>query len=407
MVSNKSKILIGGGALVILLICIVLILVMTKSSNTSTNSGSCPNGKSKIICSDNTSQCPDDCPVTCPPKQTLVNCSNGTSQCAPSCDNIGLSWICKDKDMMGSCQSSTGGTGGTGGPVLPDGTCPSGEIKIGCGDGTSQCASCAPNRKWNCKTKKCEEHGCCGTSVWDDTLGACKNIIDPTKYNIKCINGGTDGKVIKVPNSDKTLCINECRLDGLLAEEQCYEEIPDSSIYFDSVPSSLANQRTFCYKTIPDQADSDQLCYHYDFDQKYCDATGNDDISSQLNRMKDKGYIQGQGGCNTLVPSRDDCFMYMINNKVSGSNFLTNPKYPVYLYLKDDNGKDGFFKQGDQSYRIGFDKKPIQCWNTENPPTYSQFGCSNNDKDNLSHVFPPKEDKKYFCDNVLETIVSK
>jgi len=404
MISNKSKILFGAGGLVILLIVIVLILVMTKSSNTSTDSGLCPNGKSKITCNDNVSRCSDDCPapVTCPKDQTLITCINGTTQCAPSCLDTSLSWFCQDKDIVGSCQPITGGTGG---PVLPDGKCQDGQIKVDCGDGTSQCANCAPNRSWNCKLKECQDHNCCGTSVWDSTISACKNIKDPTKYNVKCppIN---DGKTLQVPNADKTVCINECRLDGLLAGEQCYDEYEDSSIYFNSIPSTSKNQRTFCYKTVPDPKDSNMLCYHQSFANKTCDSTSNDDIPTQLNNMKAKGYIQaGQCGGLNSDPG-DDCYMPMANNKVAGGNFLSNPEYPVYLYLKNNYGENGFWKESDDTYRKTFDKKPIQCWDTNNPPYISLSACSNNDTNNMSHPLPDNNEN-FFCDNVLNTIIPK
>ena len=401
MISNKSKILFGAGGLVILLIFIVLILVMTKSSNTSTDSGLCPNGKSKITCNDNVSRCPDDCPppVTCPKDQNLITCINGTTQCAPSCSDTSLSWFCQDKDIVGSCQPITGGTGG---PVLPNGKCQDGQIKVDCGDGTSQCANCAPNRSWNCKTKECQDHNCCGSSVWDSTISACKNIKDPTKYNVKCppIN---DGKTLQVPNSDKTLCINECRLDGLLAGEQCYDEYEDSSIYFNSIPSVQKNQRTFCYKTIPDKTtESDQMCYHGG--ENHCYSTDNTTITSQLNSMKAKGYIQGEGQCDTLVVNRDDCFRAMKNTKYNNNNFLSNSDYPVYLYLKDNDGPTGFFHSNTQQYRESFDKKAIQCWHPQNPEAYSQFGSTNPKSSQLTHIFP---DINTFCDGVLDTIIPK
>ena len=401
MISNKTKILIGGSGIVILLICIVLILVMTKSSKTST-SGMCGDGKSKILCSDNISRCPDDCPVTvtCPKDQTLVRCNNGTKQCASSC-NTGLSWFCQDKDIAGSCQPNTGGTGG---PVLPDGKCEGEQIKIKCDDGTFQCADCAPNRSWNCKTKECENQNCCGTSSWDSTLKTC--VGNDGKHSITACSDPN-----KVPNSDKTKCINECRLDGTLASTQCYDETPDSSIYFDRVKSTLKNGRTFCYKTLPAHVDSSQLCYHSKLGGRACLSTDNWKISNELANMEAKGWIQGAGGCNGLYAPDygDDCYMYMVNKKVAGSNFLSNPDYPVYLYLEDNKGPSGYWQNSfTRQDRENWDQKPIQCWSTENPDSgISLSSDQDNWPSNIQHLLPLQEDATYFCDNVLSDIVAK
>lgn len=367
MISNKSKILFGGGGLVILLICIVLILVMTKSSKPSTDSGLCPNGKSKIMCSDNITRCPDDCNSggggggggTCPPGQVIVKCTNNSTQCATKC-NIGTSWICNDATITGSCQ--TGGTGGTGAT------------------------------------------GCCPDSIWDNAARICKSKTDTAGYNIKsCPNG-------QVPNRDKTRCIDICRTDGMRSEDSCYSD--SKSSYFTPILTSLKDiNRTFCYRNTPDTDDTKLICYHM-MTSSECAANDNGyaPVAKARANIVNAGYEVASGCGNFYDSERKDCYFTMKDDVSNQFNLLSNPDFPVYLYLKEDPK----FASDDDDQKNSYQHKPIHCWDTNyagsntNDLSYPQFsGPVTEDNFHITHIFPDKNKETVFCDGVLDKIAAK
>jgi hypothetical protein len=372
MISNKNKILIGIGVGALFIFLIVLILVMNKSSNTSTDNGPgpgpCADGKSKIICSDNSTKCAEDCSGTggggsCTDPELLVKCFNNTTQCAPPCDT-GTSWVCQDTNTRGSCQ--TGGTGGTGGT------------------------------------------GCCPNSIWNNVARVCVSNSDINGYNIKSCKAG------QVPNFDKTKCIDICRTDGMQSEDKCDSD--PNSIYYNAVPTTLKGiNRTFCYRKFPETKDTSVICYHGP--GNVCDSRWNedDDTSAAIKNLETDGYsindICQSFDDMSQSPRFDDCKFHLKDNKLSQYNSLTNPDYPVYLYLQED---PKFINSNNTDKATNFQHKPVHCWNTKYAdvynPGYFQFSGNNAHETGTlfnTHIFPEIEKESAFCDGVLNSIIPK
>ena len=244
---------------------------------------------------------------------------------------------------------------------------------------------------------------CCPGNTWDCDKKACVNPNSPTPAVCHGLNSTL--------NKDKTKCISTCRIDGLLAGDQC-QDIDDKgnagdtgSTYFDAVDGTTLglNGRTVCFRKTPAHDDVTKLCYHGE--GRHChsssegDVTGSDQARKNINAL---GYYVTASDCYSFENHRDDCF---VPAKYDGNanSYLSDPNYPAYVYLNDD--PKYFAKSEDDRIKAG-DGTPVNCWGIE-PKPYSQYGTAHlGPRDGyayLYHTFPDRTSAS-FCDGALASI---